>query len=306
MRNFLNAVPVYHRAVIELIIAGSIWGASFTLVKWALVDFSTSALIFWRFVVAIILGELTLYILNRDEYKNSHSDLKASFAAGISLGATLIFQTHGLNFTTATNSSFITSLYVVMVPFASFFAFKTLLRWHHVVLSLIAFSGMGLLLNLNKTDFSFNEGDLLTLGAALGGTAHIITVSLGTKKMKSAFRFNVLQTFWALMLLIPFLAYEMVTKNIKIIPDHVGYGSIFSILGLSLFVSLIAFYLQIRAQNVLSTTTASMLCLLEAPYSFIFATVFLKEALSPLQFAGAGLIMLSSLLSVYMERPNNG
>lgn len=301
----VKSIPVYNKAVLELVFAGAIWGVSFTLVKWALIDFSTSTLIFWRFLAAFLIGETFLFLLNKKEFLNSHSDILRSFPAGLSLGSALLFQTHGLNYTTATNSSFITSLYVVMIPVASIYYYKTKLHWTHFALSFLAFVGMGFLLDLPKNGFKLNSGDILTLGAAVASTFHIIYVSLGSKKVVSAFRFNTWQTLWSLVIVLPFLGYEMTTKNIQLIPEISSATSVLSILGLSIFVSLGAFYLQIRAQRILSTTTASMLCLLEGPYSFLFAAGLLGERLSPTQFVGAGLILLSSALTVYIERPQD-
>lgn len=305
MKKALQGIPLYHKAVIELILAGAIWGVSFTLVKWALQDFSTSTLMFWRFLLAVVLGESLMFLFNREEYSKSHSDLWTAMPAGITLGLTLIFQTHGLNYTTATNSSFITTLYVVMIPIASFYFFKTRLQLVHIGLSLLAFAGMGLLLDIYHQNTALNFGDILTLGSAVAATFQILFVGVGARKMQSAFRFNVFQTLWCWLTVMPFLIYEVSFKAVKIIPDHMSSLSVGSIVGLSIFVSLFAFYLQTKSQKILSTTTASMLCLLEAPYSFIFANVFLNEHLNPIQFLGAGIIMLSSVLSVYVERPQN-
>ena len=68
---------------------------------------------------------------------------------------------------------------------------------------------------------------------------------------------------------------------------------------------MLAFFLQVSSQKVLSTTTASMLCLLEAPFSFLFATLILGETLIGLQILGAFLILLSSALSIYVDRPQH-
>lgn len=305
MKKTLQSIPEYHRAVLELILAGTFWGISFTFVKWALVDFSPSVLIFWRFLLAIVLGEVILFFVNREEFKKSHSDFKIGIFAGISLGASLIFQTFGLTTTTATNSSFITSLYVVMIPIANAFFFRTAVRWYHFVFSAIAFLGMGVLLDLPSVGFKFNTGDILTFIAAITSTFHIIAVGLATKKMRSGFRFNTSQTFWAWVLTLPFLAYEIKTQSVSILPTITSYTSVVSVIALAIFVTLGAFYLQVRSQRILTTTTASMLCLLEAPYSFLFASVLLNEKLTPQQLAGAVVILFISMLSVYVERPKN-
>lgn len=305
MRKTLAAIPTYHRAVLELFIAGMLWGISFTFVKWALVDFSPTTLVFWRFVFAIVLAEVMFFIFDREGFKKSHSDYKIGLFAGIGLGSSLIFQTIGLQTTTATNSSFITSLYVVLIPFANYFFLKTQVHWYHFALSFIAFLGMGLLLDLPNNGLKLQSGDLFTIMVAVTSTFHIIAVGIGSRKMQSGFRFNTSQTFWAWIFLIPFLAYDMSAKNIAFFPPITNYVSVLSVIGLAILVTLGAFYLQVRAQRVLSTTTASMLCLLEAPYSFLFASALLNEKLTPIQLAGAILILGISALTIYVERPKN-
>lgn len=305
MRKALAAIPTYHRAVLELFIAGMLWGISFTFVKWALVDFSPTTLVFWRFAFAIVLAEVMFFIFDREGFKKSHSDYKIGLFAGIGLGSSLIFQTIGLQTTTATNSSFITSLYVVLIPFANYFFLKTKVHWYHFALSFVAFLGMGLLLDLPNNGLRLQSGDLFTILVAVTSTFHIIAVGIGSKKMQSGFRFNTSQTFWAWIFLIPFLAYDMSAKNIPFFPPITNYMSVVSVLGLAILVTLGAFYLQVRAQRVLSTTTASMLCLLEAPYSFLFASALLNEKLTPIQLAGAILILGISALTIYVERPKN-
>lgn len=232
--------------------------------------------------------------------------MKLSLFAGISLGLSLLLQTHGLNFTTATKSSFITSLYVVLIPFAGYIFYKKQIKLSHVVCGAIAFLGMAFLLNLHaETDLQFNTGDLLTFGCAITSTFHIMFVGAAANKVQSGFRFNTYQTFWSLMVALPFLLYEMQTKKISLWPAHVEIKSILSILFLSVFVSLIAFTLQVKAQKTLTNTTASLLCLLEAPNAFMFAFLILGEKLIGYQVLGIVLILGSSFLSVFIDRPKN-
>jgi drug/metabolite transporter (DMT)-like permease len=294
-------ITKYNQAVAELTLAGIIWGASFTLVRWALVDFSATTLIFWRFLIAIILGEVLHFLVNRELFKSSWSDLKLSMLAGVFLGLSLVFQTYGLNYTTATNSGFITSLYVVLIPIIAALFFKQKIKMHHILLSLLAFTGMGFLLDLRT--FSVQIGEVLTIVAAVTAAFQIIFIGKVAKHAKSAFRFNTYQSFWAWVTLIPFLVAEVRSKDLSLWPTNPSWLSVTSILALALFVSILAFYLQVRAQRTLSTATSSMLCLLEGPFAFIFAAYFLSERLNGAQFFGAFLILLSCALSVYMEKP---
>lgn len=291
----------YNLAVIELTFAGIIWGGSFTLVRWALVDFAASTLIFWRFVLAFVVGEAILYFFNRELFRNSWPDARSSMLAGFFLGLSLFFQTYGLNFTSVTNSGFITSLYVVLIPIIGALFFRQKIKPRHIILSLLAFAGMGFLLNLQEV--SLRLGELLTLAAAFTAAFQIMFIGKVAKKTQSAFRFNTYQTFWSLITILPFLFFETGTNKISLWPEVVHMQSVLSVVGLALLVSMLAFYLQVRAQRTLSTTTSSMLCLLEGPFAFIFAAYFLSESLDGMQLFGALLILTSCALSVYMDRP---
>ena len=116
-RPLIKTETTYLKSVLMLFSAAVLWGASFTFVKWALVDFTTTQLLFWRFFLAFIIGESFLFLLNPVEFKKSHTDILLSLKPGLFLGASLLFQIHGLHTTTATKSGFITSLYVILIPF---------------------------------------------------------------------------------------------------------------------------------------------------------------------------------------------
>jgi drug/metabolite transporter (DMT)-like permease len=58
--------------------------------------------------------------------------------------------------------------------------------------------------------------------------------------------------------------------------------------------TVLAFFLQVKAQAFLSPTVASLLCLLESPFAMIFAAALLGETLGPLEGAGAALIFVSA------------
>jgi drug/metabolite transporter (DMT)-like permease len=301
-----NSSISYARAVAELVLASVLWGAAFTLVKWALEDFSPSALVFWRFLLAFVLGEGILYLFFRENFKNSFAEIKRSIPAGICIGLSIILQTEGQIYITATNSGFITSLYVIIVPIVGGVFFHQKIQKIHYVLGVTAFIGMGLLLNIhNLNEFQLNKGDLLTFGCAVAAAFHITVVGRIAKEVRSPFRFNNYQNLWITLLVLPFFIYQKQHANISLWPAHVSLRSVIAVLILCFTVSMLAFFLQVRAQKKLNTTTASLLCLLEAPNAFLFAALFLNESLNLEQVAGVALILGSSALSVYLDRPQN-
>lgn len=298
----------YYLALIYLVSAAVIWGLSFTIVRWTLASFSTTQLLFWRFLLAYLLGELILVVYDRNEFNSSFSDIKISIVPGIALGLSLIAQTYGLIYTTATNSGFITSLYVVILPFIAYIIFKHEIHWRNLILGLCAFVGMGLMLNLNGADFSLNhlnKGDLITLIAAITAAVQILFISVVSGKIKNSFRYNTYQSFWTLISVIPFLIFEMNVSNLGLYPKEPTTKALLSLVSLTVLVSLIAFSLQVLAQKKLSATTASMLCLLEGPFAFIFAAIYLNEKLTLIQAFGALIILVCSFLTIFFDRPKN-
>lgn len=304
----LNSQRSYYLALLYLSLAAIIWGLSFTIVRWTLESFSTTQLLFWRFLLAFVLGEILLFLFNPKEFKTSFSDAKISLVPGVALGISLIAQTYGLIYTTATNSGFITSLYIVILPFIAYFYFKHDVKFRHIILGLMAFFGMGLMLNIDWNNFSissFNKGDLITLIAAFTAAVQILFISNVSEKIKNSFRYNTYQSFWTLISVIPFLFLEMYVSKIGITPQNPTAKSVVSLITLAILVSLIAFSLQVLAQKKLTATTASMLCLLEGPFAFVFAAIYLNEQLNSLQTIGAAIILLCSFLTIFFDRPKN-
>lgn len=299
-------MSVKNFALIKLFTAAVIWGLSFSLIRMTLDSFSTAQLLFWRFFFSFIIAEVLLFIFNPKVFKASTPDIKTAFWTGSTLGISLLFQIHGLNFTTATNSAFITASYVVMIPFFAYLFFKQKIKLMDVSLAFIALMGMILLLDIfSSTSFSFdnlNYGDLLTLASAATAAIQIMLIGVFAKTCVSPFRFNTYQIFWSLVATSPYIIYEMKTKETALLPSPISTQAWVGIISLILFVSILAFYLQVSAQKHLNTATASMLCLLEAPFSFIFATLILSEKINGLQALGAMIIITSAFLSVYFDK----
>jgi drug/metabolite transporter (DMT)-like permease len=291
------------KAITQLFTAALIWGASFTLVIWALESFSTSQILFWRFLIGYLLGEFILFAFNRKEFKASHSDFKIARYTGIALGLSLLFQIYGLKFTTATNSGFITATYVVMIPFVSFVVSKQKIKWLDVGFAVLALFGISLLLNLESlSNVAPNKGDLLTILSAVCAAIQIIYIGIFAKTCISPFRYNNFQNLWGLIITVPFLIYEMSTTSSGFIPEQISWKSAISLITLALAVTMLAFYLQIKAQKNLPITISSMLCLLEAPFSFLFAALLIGEHINFIQGVGAAIIMTSAALAIYFDR----
>lgn len=278
------------KALLELLFAAVIWGFGFVATVWALRDFSVTGFMVLRFSIAFFVGELIRVLIMKRSFWDV-TDFKISMGAGLLMASFIVPQTVGLLFTTATNSGFLTIMYVVIVPILSFH------RRHPVsVYALAALAFFGAWLLMNAVTFEINKGDLWTLACALGASFHILYLGRFAPRVHDSFRFNNYQSFWCLLAVTPFIAMD---PQFKVSSDQVLPW--LGLLSTAIGSTLIGFMIQIRAQKVLSETTAAQFFLLESPFALLFGILLLGESISWIQGVGALLILLSSYLTLKIE-----
>lgn len=277
-----------------MIFAGVLWGFGFVAAVWALRAFTPTETLVYRFIIATVLGELLYLLFRGPRFSSIKKDLMRALPAGALLGSMLLLQTIGLKYTSATKSGFITSLYVIMVPLLNTWFFKMKSTWINYALALVALAGTFILMDANLQ--GFNVGDVWTLGCSLIAALHIIYIGRISGRVGNAFRFNNFQSFWCLVVLAPLLLTQTTITTASV--DWLPWIGVFSLGAAS---SVIAFYLQIRTQKVLSDSTASMLFLLESPFAALFGFLLLQERLTLFQLSGALIIMISSILQILWD-----
>lgn len=288
------------KPLIELILAASLWGFAFVATVWVLGPLDAPAIIFYRFLISSIIGALPLFIfwkkwgLNKSLILN---ELKLSFWPGIWLFATLILQTFGLLTTTASKSAFITVLYVVIVPIVTAIQGSERFLMKHFICVLLALIGLGLFQELKL--YSWTIGDSLTLLAAFAATFHILTVGAAAPVSQNKYILNLGQGLYT-----TFLALLFFPLGSRADLTQLDARAWFGLLVLSLGAGLIAFYLQIRAQEKIPPNLASLLFLLESPFSALFAFWLLNERFSTIQIAGGLLILMACAWAIKSEGPS--
>lgn len=278
------------RALVELLFAAVIWGFGFVATVWALRDFSIVGFLVMRFTIAVVIGELVRLLVFRRKFWDS-ADFKYSIGAGLLMAVFILPQSIGLLSTTATNSGFLTIMYVVIVPVLSF---QKKHSWQVYALAALAFFGAWLL--MNAVIFDFNKGDLWTLLSAVGASLHILYLGKFAPRIQDSFRFNNYQSFWCLLACLPLIS---VDPKFSMHSNHLLSWA--GLLSTAILSSIVGFMIQIRAQKVLSETTAAQFFLLESPFALLFGVLLLNETISWLQGLGAFLILLSSFLTLKVE-----
>jgi drug/metabolite transporter (DMT)-like permease len=282
----MQKLSTENKAFLQLLMAGALWGFGFIATIWALKGLSPAAIIFYRFMGAVFFGLL----FAPKSFKDFLVELKPSFPIGLLLAATLIPQAWGLKFTTATNSAFITILYVVIVPLIGAIQGTEKIPKLHWLWTFFAMLGTAMIINLQQ--FKINLGDGLTLVCAGFAALHILAIDRRASKTQNAYALNLAQSFWCALAALPFLWIDDRSSLFNLEP-LVWIAMILLTLGSSL----IAFYLQIVAQKHIQASVASLLFLLESPFSGLFAFLLLNERLSETQMLGALLIFVSCYLA---------
>ncbi len=284
------------RATFELVVAASFWGFGFIATVWALEVLEPGEVTFMRFFLAGCVG--LPFILGKDVRRAFKLNLRMSFIPALLLTSTLLFQTWGLRYTTATKSGFITTLYVVMVPMIEALLTRKRIApilWLCVAVALL---GTGLIVNIGAGEL--NQGDFLTFICAILAAGQIYWIGGLTHRIRFPFAFNILQAVWAMVLCIPLVHFAGLSAKLTQV-NHWSIHSILGLLSLAVGSTVIAFYLQVRAQANLSRTVSSLLFLLESPFAMFFSVLLLNEKLSGLQLIGALLIFISAFSATISE-----
>ncbi len=147
-----------------LLVQTMMWGLSFIWTKNINAEMPTLAYLALRFIVAALVVVPLLVRKLRDALTPAF--VRASLLLGGLLFVSMTLQIFGLNYTSVTNSSFITSTTVLIVPILERLLFKKKLSPALWVGCIVAFGGVGIL--SGGLSLKPNLGDVLTLLCALG------------------------------------------------------------------------------------------------------------------------------------------
>jgi len=281
-----------------IICATLIWGAGYAAQS-AGMDF-VSPLTFnaVRFFIGGTMALLpSLFFLIKRPEQALPAGGKSVIIAGIICGAVLCLainlQQFGLNYTTVANASFITSLYVILVPLASLILFKK--RPPYTVWTAVIAAAFGVYLLSMSGEFRVNLGDLLVFFCAVTFTAQILLISYFSPK-HNVFILACVQ-FYTVFVLSLILAIVFETPNITAIQNAAPY-----LLYTGVLSSGIAYILQMKAQKTTEPTIAAVLFSFESVVAAITAWVILNQVLSPRELIGCTLIF-AAILTAQVNHP---
>jgi drug/metabolite transporter (DMT)-like permease len=275
-------------AQLALLLTTLVWGATFTATKLALNEVLPFLFLLLRFLLGTVLTVVFVAALRRPLHRDRNT-IRMSLIATVFLILGYSLQTVGLQYTTATNSAFITALYVILVPlFLLRFGAQT---WGAAVL---AVAGLWLLVN---PTVSANLGDLLTLGCAAAFAGHICLLETYTRKSDPV-------SFFVWQLLFVTLAFVPLTAAESSGPIHLSATpTLLMALAVTGVLATGAFAVQIWAQRLLPAQQVALIYSFEPAFAAWLAWYFLDERLTVSGWIGSLLVLIALVAGSVTRKP---
>ena len=278
------------QAEILLVLITIIWGSTFTIVKKALLQVSPVMLVALRFWIATAV--VAVFMKGQFRHIRSGTIVKG-LALSVAFVGGFVLQTLGLRETTVSNSAFITSLCVILVPVLGFVIFRYRLSVQTSVGILMATAGLILLL-ADSSNFSLHSGDFLTLICAIMFAFHILFLGRFVRQINYRQLIFIKMAFSAVLcsLMAPFLESPFVIWDSCLV---------FYLFVLGVLATAAAFFIQGWAQQYSNPNHTALIFSLEPVFATVFAFVILGQRFSAKEWAG-GILILAGILASEIRR----
>lgn len=277
---------------ILLLITSIIWGSAFVAQVTGMDVLGPFTFNAARSFLAVISLAVIVSIL-KDDMNTKFFDLfKGGLACGFFLFMGSSLQQIGLINTTAGKASFITSLYILLVPIIAFIVMKKKVNFITILAIILGAVGLYLLAIPDGTSFSINKGDLIVFIGSFFWGSHILVIDYFTKKVNpvklSLMQFTIMTIFSTIAAI--FWEKESITVfNLMISWKPIVYAGIFS--------SCIAYTLQMVGQKYTEPVLASLILSLESVFGALSGYLFLNEILTIKEFIGCVIVFIAIVIA---------
>ena len=282
-----------------LILTAAIWGFSFVVVKDSLSYVGPVYMIALRYTLAAAV--MSLIFIKRWQYLNKET-IKHGIISGSFLFLGYLTQTIGCGYTTAGKNAFLTTIYVILIPFICWILYRKRPGWYVFVAALMSITGIGLLALGTSDKSGINIGDALTLICGIFFALHIVWSEKYANMGDDPLLLTLLQFIVSAVfgwIFAPFFDGKLsfsVLGNFRVIT---------SIFYLGIFSTMIGFSLQNIGLKYVPSSIASILLSFESVFGVLFSTIILHELLTPRMIFGCALIFAALLLSEILKARNS-
>ena len=273
-------------ALLGLLLVAVIWGTGFVASSLALDFFTTHQILALRFTISFVV----LLVVNHKQLKRiQRNSILQGAILGFFLYLAFLFQTLGLEKTTASKNAFLTATNIIILPVLASVLSKDTISKKMMISIVLTFIGIGFL-SWDEQQFSLNIGDILTLVSALFFALQILATDFFVEKEEA----------WILLLVQLGVASLLSIIVVLLRADvnfHFSVKGTIPILHLALISTLLAYYIQTISQKYTSAAEAAVILSTEALFGMIGSIIILKEQVSLIMKFGSFLMLIGILLS---------
>ncbi len=273
------------RADLCLLLTAMIWGTAFIAQKIANATMGPISFVGARFLLsAIMVIPLALFEARKATVALSQRDIAIAVVIGLGLLIGSILQQTALITTSATNGGFLTALYVVLVPVATWILTRERIRGFVALACVISVTGAWLLTYTGE-QHTWESGDILLIVSDFAWAFAISLIAMFLQCAPRPYFLACTQfTITGVLALTAGLLLEPGTAD--------GWRTALpAILYAGLISGGVAFTLQIVAQRHTPAPEAALIMSLESVFAAIAGAVLLAERPTPLAMLGCVLIL---------------
>jgi drug/metabolite transporter (DMT)-like permease len=271
-----------------LVLTTAVWGSTFLIIKLMVSGGAANspfALLTSRFVLATALSLIILY----PKRLPSREEIIGGLIIGLAAFAGFAFQTIGLVHTTPAKSGFITSLFVLLVPFLSRFWEKAKIPFQVYLALIPAVIGLWTISGAGWSISEINPGDKITFLSACAYAFQIVGIQIYTSRgdwrWLSIFQFAIIALGSFIGMLFEHNSVFLFNQN-----------NVIGIVYLSAIATVGALGMQLFAQKHTSSARASLIYIAEPIFAAVIAWGFAGHKMTSHEIIGAAFIMLSMLV----------
>lgn len=283
------------RGSLMLLLCAMVWGAAFVAQSEGMNYVQPFTMQAARYALSglVLLPVIALRDRRDISRRPAGAQAKRQLLCGVICGALLcvasIVQQYGILYTTVGKSGFITTTYIILVPFLGLFL-KLRIRLINWLCALMSLCGLFLLCAGASGLSSINRGDWLTLLCALFFAIHILFIDRCCHDLDGV-RLACTQFFTCALLSAVFM----------LLLESPSWAAIQSawlpIVYAGVFSGGVGYTLQILGQQLVAPTLASMLLSLESCFATLFGWLLLHQSLSLRELFGCAIIFAAILIA---------
>lgn len=270
-----------------LIGVAAVWGATFVMVKAAVAAYPMYAFLTLRYVIAV----LALAVAFPTVFRRLNAGVfKVGLVAGAFLTAGYVFQTWGLQATSASKAAFITGMFVVITPALQAVVLKRRPRASTVLGVALAVAGLWLLSGADAG--GWNVGDTRVLLCAIAYSAHMIVLGgVGRDHDPVALTLVQLGTVGAASGIL-----SVVTREPVGLPQQTHVWVTLLVTGV--LATTVAFVVQTTAQRYISPARTALILIMEPAFGGVFGWLA-GEVLGVSGLLGSAMILAGMVVAEF-------